>query len=534
VKATYGLTTITEDGNAIVFNVFEPVAGAAQKKAVIIGHGGMATKEFLKGYAIELACAGFVAVNFDFRAHGQSFGQFEFDLMINEIKAMKQYLISRSDIDINNLTYIGYSIGGYPGNQIIKNDTDFKCFVGIGTGLPYAGYLPGYEVLANSSRDLNILIIQALFDQAISLDNIKTGMGLRLQMSAADVVVNKLYGSFQDGNASMIYLDDNSDHLLLSWDETFIRQSRDWISNTFSDVEAVDSNFYVNTRFLILFLQVFGGLGLFFVIVEPLSKTILKRNEEKIHQVELQEESVNSLSKKYILYSLLLGIPGMLIVAPLILLPLPIAGVILALLGGQTFASLILLWKSGKKENISIKEMIKDPFNEPRSQLIRQISLGVILAIIMYVILYLSLGLNYIGMVPSLFKLPWVPIYFAVAIVAMLIFSIFFQMTLLPKFEKGFRGLFKNSVLTFGLLMLFLCTFIIGACIAMNDFFILIFLWIITPIALLVSFVSSFLYQKTGNILAGTIVNSLFLVNLVCTLSPYLWIILSPTLIMSM
>ena len=59
VKSTYGLSTETSDGVIISFNVFEPVTSEElNKKAVIIGHGFMANKEMMKGYAVELAAAG--------------------------------------------------------------------------------------------------------------------------------------------------------------------------------------------------------------------------------------------------------------------------------------------------------------------------------------------------------------------------------------------------------------------------------------------------------------------------------------------
>ncbi|MFX1558823.1 MAG: alpha/beta hydrolase, partial [Promethearchaeota archaeon] len=173
VKSTYRLTTQTTDGVTISFNVFEPKEnlyqnynGADKKKAVIIGHGFMANKEILKGYAIELAAAGFVAVVFDFRGHGQSLGQLDRGELIDDVRAIKAYLNSRADIDINNLGYIGYSMGGGPGNQIISEDTDFKCFIGIGTGLPTEDYHPEYVIKSNSTRFVNILMIQARFDEA--------------------------------------------------------------------------------------------------------------------------------------------------------------------------------------------------------------------------------------------------------------------------------------------------------------------------------------------------------------------------------
>ena len=534
IKITYGLTTETEDGVTIVFNVFEPKNGVNPKKAVIIGHGGMATKEFLKGYAIELAAAGFVVVNFDFRGHGQSGGELDIELLINDVKAIVQYLNESPDIDIGNLTYIGYSVGGYPGVQIVKNYTEFKCFIGMGTGLPREEYLPGYVVRANETRKLNVLMIQARFDEAISLDELKGGMAFRLNMNATDIDVNKLYGSFEDGNASKIYLDDNSDHLLLSWDETFIRQARDWVINTFPDVRAVDENFYANSRGLILILQVFGGIGLFFLIIKPLSNFIVNPKEEKIRKIELPEETVNSLLKKSILYSFLLGVPGALIVSPiLIFLPLTIAGLMVMMLFSQAFGILILLWRTGKKANLSLKEIIKEPFKGSRNQLLRQIGLGTILAAILYVILYLSFGLNYIGMAPGLSKLPWVPIYFAINLFTLIVLGLFSQLIIQSKLENG-QGLIKTILLTFGIIMVYVCTLITVPCIIMGNYFIMIFLYIITPLTLLVSVISVILYKKSGNIIAGSIVNTLYITNLMCTLAPFMFLLTADIWIISM
>ena len=133
VKSTYGLSTETSDGAVISFNVFEPTSGGLNKPAIIIGHGSMVNKEMLKGYALELAAAGFVAVPFDFRGRGQSTTG-ETNNQTLDIIAIKEYLNTRGDIDINSLGYIGYSMGGL-GQELIHNDFAFTCFIGIGTWL---------------------------------------------------------------------------------------------------------------------------------------------------------------------------------------------------------------------------------------------------------------------------------------------------------------------------------------------------------------------------------------------------------------
>ena len=221
VKSTYGLTTQTSDGVTIYFNIFEPSSGGLNKPAIIIGHGSMVNKEMVKGYALELAAAGFVAVPFDFRGHGQS-TMAEPDNKTKDIIAIKEYLnTERSDIDMNSLGYIGYSMGGL-GQVLINEDLAFKCFIGIGT------WLNSSLRLGNPTNPLNVLMIQALFDEAIGLSDQKISLATRVGIPVSSVDSNKLYGSFQEGNASMIYLDDNSNHLTVAWDEDFIREARDW------------------------------------------------------------------------------------------------------------------------------------------------------------------------------------------------------------------------------------------------------------------------------------------------------------------
>ncbi|MHA1884780.1 MAG: hypothetical protein ACW96S_07005, partial [Promethearchaeota archaeon] len=97
IKSTYGQTVKTSDEETIAFNVFEPKRGGVGKTAIILGHGVMSNKEMLKGFAIELAAAGFVAIPFDFRGHGQSSGTLERGSLNNDVEAIKSYLMSRSD-----------------------------------------------------------------------------------------------------------------------------------------------------------------------------------------------------------------------------------------------------------------------------------------------------------------------------------------------------------------------------------------------------------------------------------------------------
>ena len=133
----------------------------------------------VKGYALELAAAGFIAVPFDFRGHGQS-GSGGTDNMTKDVIAIRDYLSSRGDVDMDSLGYIGYSMGGL-GQQLIHTDLSFKCFIGIGTWL--------YPTLRNGNptEPLNVLMIHALFDEAVELPNLKNSLALRVGIPVEDI-----------------------------------------------------------------------------------------------------------------------------------------------------------------------------------------------------------------------------------------------------------------------------------------------------------------------------------------------------------
>ena len=516
VKSTYGLSTQTSDGVTISFNVFEPSSGGLNKPAIIIGHGSMVNKEMVKGYALELAAAGFVSVPFDFRGHGQS-TMVEPDNKTKDIIAIKEYLGTRGDIDMNSLGYIGYSMGGL-GQQLIDSDLSFKCFIGIGTWL--------YPTLrtGDSADPLNVLMIQALFDEAVELPTLKESLATRVGIPISNVDVNKLYGSFEQGNASMIYLDDNSNHLTLAWDEDFIREARDWAINSF-DLDVVDETYYVNIRGLILLMQVFGGIALFYYIVEPLIRLSLNEKEEKerdfhYFKPETKESSIKSISIKTIVYSIVLGIPGVLIFIPLLLiLPLAVAGFVVALLFGQSFGILILLWRIGKKSDTPLKTILSTPF-KGRNRFFRQVIAGAVLGAILYIIVYLSVGLNYLGLVPSITKLWTIPIYFLICFFVILILNLLTQVILQNKFDDSIKSALKVLFLGAFFPLLYYIVYLLLVSVLMRSLF---YFGTFIPISILMftltSGVSIICYRKTGNVITGAIVNALLLTFLIVTMS---------------
>jgi pimeloyl-ACP methyl ester carboxylesterase len=518
VKSTYGLSTKTEDGVTIAFNVFEPKAGGINKPAFIIGHGVMVNKEMLKDYALELAAAGFIAVPFDFRGHGQS-SSGGTDNMTKDIIAIREYLRSRGDVDMNSLGYLGYSMGGL-GQNLVEVDTSFKCFIGVGTSL--------YSNLRNGTiaNPLDVLMIQAIFDEAIQLQTLKVSLSVRTGLPLSSIYANKMYGCFTQGNASKIYLDDDSNHLKVAWDYDFIRQARDWAINSFN-INVIDNNFYVNIRGIILLIQVIGGIGFFFLIIDPLSKLILfwrdNQKEKRVEYFEITTEGVSksSIIIKSILYSLILAPIGILIFFPILLvLPLAVAAFVMALLFGQIFGIVILLWRISKRVDYKFRDMFRNIFKD-KKKLSRHAILGAILSVILYLIVYSSIGLNYLGLVPSLEKVWTMPIFFVMSMVVLLIQNMLVQAIIQRKYSNSLRDILKVIFLGFLFPFVYFFVYLLVLGIITGSFFYFgTFLPISIVMFLLTSAVCVISYQKTGNILVGAIIGSILLTFLIVTMSP--------------
>ncbi len=533
IKITYGLTTQSEGGVTIYFNVMEPKDdiyamhnGDAKKKAIIIAHGYLANKEILKDYAIEMANAGFVAVVLDFRGHGQSTGTLDQSLLIYDVRAILAYLEGRGDIDMNNLGYLGYSMGGFPGWELVNEDNGFKCFIGLATGIPSPSNTPDYAIKVNSGRDFNVLMIMGKYDEVTTTEQLKEGMALRMGTSAGDVDINKLYGCFEKGTASMIYVDDNTNHLLVCWDQDCIRAARDWMISSFPTVRQLNENFYVNTRAGILVFQILGAMGIFFMSVRPLYSVLVKKKEETVEEMEssafkIETPSVSAanLFLRSIIYSLVLGLVGIIIFMPLtFLLPLTTMAQVIMLLFGQTFALLILMWRVGKKENIAFKGILSGPFK--RKNLLGEFVLGIILAAFIYVIVYLSIGLNYFAIVPSITKMIYVPLYLVIEFFILLGLNIFANATFQRKFKKGYGGLLEAGLLIFVMQIIYMAFYLFIVSLLQGNFFTFgVFLPVTIGVTLLGSYVSVVVYEKTGSIIPGTIAIIFIIVMLTTTVS---------------
>lgn len=337
-----------------------------------------------------------------------------------------------------------------------------------------------------------------------------------------NIKLNQLYGSFKGGNALKIYLGDLGTHITGYWDTNFIRETRDWIINTFPEEKPIDEDFYANFRALLFFFQMIGGIGFFFLIIEPICNVIFRSDKGIISALDMRDKEVKSFIFQTILYSLFFGLGAtILLYCSLLLVKLPLINIIISLFFGMSVGILIMFWRFGKKRKTKLIGILKTPFMGTKLYKTKQILVGLILSILLFSILEFGIGMNYLGLKPSIEKILWTPVCFLLLTLIFLIYGICFQLIFQEKFRKNFFGLLKTGICMFMTQILyFLIIMIILSVLGTNFYFIGIILPIMTPIVLLLSFISSITYQKSGNIITGIIINSFLIILIFTSISP--------------
>ena len=221
-----------------------------------------------------------------------------------------------------------------------------------------------------------------------------------------------------------------------------------------------------------------------------------------------------------LLYTIVLGIPGILIFIPILLiLPLAIPAFVVTLLFGQVFGIMILLWRIGKKSNISFRKILAGPFKGGKNFL-RQLLLGGILATLLYLIVYSSAGLNYLGLVPSIIKIWTIPIFFVICFFIFLILNLLTQVIIQSKFTDSVKNNLKVLVLGTVFPLIYFMVYLLLIAVVMRSLY---YFGTFIPISILMftlgSGVSIISYRKTGNIITGVIINALLLTFLIVTVS---------------
>ncbi len=462
IRKQYNCTTITEDGVEISFNVFEPKVPSEEplKKGIIVGHGVVVNKEFMRVLSMDLANNGFVVVSFDFRGHGRSSGNLDgkglgyttianYDKLKLDIQSMKTYLRSRGDVDMQNLGYVGYSMGVGAGMHQLYEDNDFKAMAGI------APAADGNYV--NTTNPQNLLICVGKIDEAITIDQVMGAMENKTGLARDQIEQDKLYGSFENGTAAKLCVDTFVDHMTVTLYPKFIEETTNWMSHALNgseDAEPLKQGLGIfSSQIVFLSCSLLGTLGIFFLLLNGFKRFIGKKNKangksaiiedktenEKSDSIQKQQFNVRNsaypltfsiiqeldtkvLVKKFFAYQLVLSFPAFLPLFLLYFTPVKAFSMMLGILFSPAIVVFVLLWREYAKINVSIKNVLREHFNAQQGVRNLLISLG--LSLVFYGLFIFSLGYM-LGIVPNVKKLVWLLLEIPIVLLSGLVLSVF-------------------------------------------------------------------------------------------------------------
>jgi alpha-beta hydrolase superfamily lysophospholipase len=149
------VSSLTDDGVLIVGTYYAPSPShqTAPTKAIILLHMLGRNRNDWNTFASTLSnkSNGFAVLSIDLRGHGesinqngktisfQSFTPNDFNKMVLDVKAAKQFLITQRGINPTNIAIVGASIGANVGLKYAASDPSIKAVVLLSPGLDYKG-----------------------------------------------------------------------------------------------------------------------------------------------------------------------------------------------------------------------------------------------------------------------------------------------------------------------------------------------------------------------------------------------------------
>lgn len=503
----------------ISYNIYQKKGLSESRPVIVMGHGVMVNKEMMTNFAIELAYNGFIVANLDWSGHGQSTGALS--NLSCDLEAVLLDLPSNAPYaNMSELGLMGYSMGGGPTYKYAVNNSDVKAWVGVGTWADGS--------ISNTSNPSNVLLIIGSLDEAVSFSDLKPSMANLTGLSAESIEKNTLYGNISNGTARKVQEIPGIDHLFSPWSRDFVEYSRNWMCETFYGVKPETTLAY-DVRQIFVWLGLIGIIGLIFSSSYSLA-VLLKinkndddsENKELIDSDILKNHSIFSFIGKYYLYTLLL-LPSIFIFLPLLFTQMPMTGALIAIIGCFGFNLLMYMWRLGKKWNKSIIQVLKNNLSQNYKIWI----FSILITSIYFSTYYLLIGLNFLGIIPSVIKIPLMIPFLVILFFIFYVLSVFIQKFSMPFF--GYKWKIKNKLLknititmvNFVLAYSWFVILILVPCIIINDYFFAQFLIIMFPIFISFNFLSVFFEKLTKSVIVGTIIHMILVGFLITSLMPY-------------
>jgi dienelactone hydrolase len=500
----------TEDSISISYNLYYPPDLDRTTPVVIIGHGVNVNKEMMSNFAVEFASQGYIVANLDWRGHGRSGGELDRNGLSLDLEAVIEDIPHRTPhADMNDLVLLGYSMGGGPTYEYAAGHSAVRAWIGVGTA--------AHEDISTVDNPKNVLMVIASYDEAVSPEEAKHSLVPLTGRSIEDIAFNTTYGDIQEGTARRLQVIPGADHLTTPWDSDVILTSTSWVSETFNQEPVTQVNTF-NQRVVFLVVGLFGLIGLLGMI----SLSIGWIRDIETSSMEFHLPFPRFIFSYYMIT--LLCIPTILILIPLFLTPLPFTALIAVLTGGLGINLGIFSWKICKKEGYSLRKIIKKHIT--RSKKIWIFSMAI--TVIFMVGYYYSIGLHFLGTIPSSPKIPYLFLYCVILFAVFLLYSLFIQKVARPVVYNALsinQSIAKDVMCGFIIFVLIHSWFslvILVPCIIIGNYFLAMILILMVPIFLWMSFFSIFMERITGSIIPNAVLQAVWLGFLITTLTPFM------------
>lgn len=502
----------------ISFNLYQPRGLTQPTPVVVMGHGIIVNKEMMTNFAIELAKYGFIVASLDWSGHGQSDGYLsnlsaDLEAVIDRIPSIQPLA------NMSALALLGYSMGGFGTYPYAVSNPNVTAWVGVGTRVDGS--------ISNMTNPRNVLLIMGSLDEAFSPMETKLGMlNLTGLADPDDFQFNYLYGNISNGTARKVQIVPGIDHLVTPWSEEFVKSATIWITSSFgaplpTTPDAFNlRNFFAWSGFMGLVALIFV-MGFILADKMNLKKELESDSSDYIGKL-VETQSTFSFIGKYYLFTFLLLPSIMLFVPAMLFIPLPLTTALSALVGCLGVNLLIYSWRLAKKGGTSIKALLKENFFQGINIWIYSI----LLTVIFFVAYYLTIGLNYLGMIPSVQRIPYLILIMVLSFIVFWIYSIFIQKFSTPFFEKKLhKGPVINylavSLINFLLIDSWFVIIILIPCILMANFFFAMILILMVPIFLFLNFFGVYMEKMTGSTIPNALFHAILLSFVITTLSPF-------------
>lgn len=502
---------ITEDFISISYNLYYLPDLNQLTPVVIMGHGINVNKEMMSNFAVELASRGYIVASLDWRGHGRSGGELDRNGLILDLEAVVEDIPHHtSQADMDNLAMLGYSMGGFPTYQYAADHSTVKAWIGVGTAAD--------SDISTLHNPQNVLMVIATHDEAVSPQEAKHSMVSLTGKDLEAITFNTTYGQMREGTGRRLQVIPWADHLTTPWDSDFVLAVTSWISETFTGIPLTTVETF-NFRILSLCIGVCGLLGLVGALSWSFSSHIPS------HPGESNFEYSGSLAGIILKYYgiTLLCIPTLILLLPLFLTPLPFTALIAVLTGGLGINLGIFSWRLMKVQGLSVRNIIREELMAPKRVWVFSLGITAVFMIFYHYIV----GLNFLGVIPSSPKFPYLVLYCCILFGVFLLYSLFIQ--------KVARPLLKNyihatttlsdiliSFLIFVLIHSWFSIVILVPCILMGNYFLAMILILMVPIFLFMSFFGVYMERMTGSIIPNAFLQAVWLGFIITTLTPFM------------